>query len=229
MKKDKIRHDFRRQNHSLCVTIFLMQYTDSRLSELMIQVQSGNSSAYEEVLEAAASLTTRFLQRQNIPVIDQDDIVQDVLLGIHNAKKTYTPHNSCLAWIYAIVRFKLADFFRRKYRFNQHEIQDDLDSFLYEDSIERSIETAELRESLNKALDELTPIQRSVVTKMKFEGYSIKEVAAQLGISESNVKINAFRGYKKLHDILSKSREFVLRIFLLGITDYLVNEFIKRI
>ncbi len=59
---------------------------------------------------------------------------------------------------------------------------------------------AELREALN-ALDEK---QRLCVLLHYIEGYSVKEVAAMLGIGESAAKLRLMRGRRRLKEMLSE-------------------------
>lgn len=62
----------------------------------------------------------------------------------------------------------------------------------------------ELKDSLDNALKQLSPIQKEVVLLRDYEGYSYKEIAEIASITEAQVKVYIFRARKKMHKILSQ-------------------------
>jgi RNA polymerase sigma-70 factor (ECF subfamily) len=56
---------------------------------------------------------------------------------------------------------------------------------------------------LRRALDDLAPLDRMVVTLLHLEERSVKETAGLLDMSVANVKVRAFRARRKLRDALS--------------------------
>lgn len=58
------------------------------------------------------------------------------------------------------------------------------------------------REILGRALERLAPSERMVIVLLELEEYSVREVAALTGWSESNVKVRAFRARQALKAIL---------------------------
>jgi RNA polymerase sigma-70 factor (ECF subfamily) len=57
---------------------------------------------------------------------------------------------------------------------------------------------ADIRETLARAVAALPRIQREIVSLLKYEDLSVRDVAARLGMSEAAVKASAHRGYKLL-------------------------------
>ena len=104
---------------------------------------------------------------------------------------------------------------------------DDLTLFLCEDQFQMTLENEEKKEALDKALESINPMQKQVIIRMKVHNQSIKEVAAGLNLTESNVKVLAFRGYKALHHILSSSANFNICIFCSCIHDLTIKELQK--
>jgi RNA polymerase sigma factor (sigma-70 family) len=58
--------------------------------------------------------------------------------------------------------------------------------------------SSDVREALARAVAALPRVQREVVSLMKCEDLSVREVAARLGMTEAAVKATAHRGYKVL-------------------------------
>ena len=50
---------------------------------------------------------------------------------------------------------------------------------------------------------QLSPAQRLVVERLKLDELSVKQVAKETGLSESNVKVIAHRGYAALKRLLA--------------------------
>ncbi len=63
----------------------------------------------------------------------------------------------------------------------------------------------DLRSLLNKALDLLPEIQKSVVLLRDYEGYDYKEIGDITGLSESQVKVYIFRARQALKEYLVKA------------------------
>ncbi|MFM8535577.1 MAG: sigma factor-like helix-turn-helix DNA-binding protein [Acidimicrobiia bacterium] len=59
------------------------------------------------------------------------------------------------------------------------------------------------RDDLAQAMRSLTPTQRLVIERLRLDEVSVKDVARETGLSESNVKITAHRGYAALKRLLS--------------------------
>jgi len=63
----------------------------------------------------------------------------------------------------------------------------------------------DMRTILNKALDLLPEIQKSVVLLRDHEGYDYKEIGGITGLSESQVKVYIFRARQALKEYLVKA------------------------
>jgi RNA polymerase sigma-70 factor (ECF subfamily) len=64
----------------------------------------------------------------------------------------------------------------------------------------------ELRDAIQLALDQLTPIQRTVVLLRDHEGYAYDEIGEMTDLSASQVKVYIFRARKKLQLQLQQFR-----------------------
>jgi RNA polymerase sigma-70 factor (ECF subfamily) len=62
-----------------------------------------------------------------------------------------------------------------------------------------------IRETLARAVSRLPRVQREVVSLLKYEDLSVREVAIRLGMSEGAVKVTAHRGYRVLRKTVGAS------------------------
>jgi RNA polymerase sigma-70 factor (ECF subfamily) len=63
---------------------------------------------------------------------------------------------------------------------------------------------SDLKEILNKGLDQLPEVQKSVLLLRDYEGYDYAEIGNILGLSESQVKVYIFRARNFLKNYIGK-------------------------
>lgn len=162
---------------------------ENELARLMRAAIDGNERAYGEFLRRAACLVRAFARRKVAQGrIDPEDIVQETLLAIHMKRHTWRNDAPVTPWLYAIARYKLIDAFRRLGR----RIEIDIDE-IAEAIAEPQVESARDWE-IDRALESLSPGQRSVVAAVSVDGRSISETARNLGKSETAVRVALHRG-----------------------------------
>src|SRR6266498_1323663 len=163
----------------------------------MLRAQQGDQGAYEDLLRLLAQDSRGFAGRRVGWAEWTEDVVQEVLLTVHRARQTYDPARPFAPWFYAIINSRLIDALRSRRRVTMREIPDE-EMLAQQAAPSREGAGGELREALARAVSHLPRVQREVVSLLKYEDLSVREVASQLGMSESAVKTTAHRGYKML-------------------------------
>ncbi|MGX1021480.1 RNA polymerase sigma-70 factor (ECF subfamily) [Pseudomonas sp. Y3 TE3536] len=131
----------------------LLAARETQLQGLLLRGLAGDAQAYREFLAALALHVRGFLKRrlQQRPA-EVEDLLQEVLLAVHNARQTYQPQQPLTAWVQAIARYKLADYLRRYAHHDAlHDLLDD-DSDLFAASDEAP---AQASRDLGKLLGQL--------------------------------------------------------------------------
>jgi RNA polymerase sigma-70 factor, ECF subfamily len=169
---------------------------EQQLGRLMTQAQDGDREAYEVLLSRVATLVRGYVRRRVGDVAWGDDVVQECLMAIHRARHTYDPARAFAPWMYAIAQNRLIDALRQKKRLLLREVQPDV-SWM-EPGVRPRQERDLILQDVRRAVAGLPANQRQVVELLKFEDKSVRDVAVQLGMSESNVKVTAHRGYRAL-------------------------------
>jgi RNA polymerase sigma-70 factor (ECF subfamily) len=169
---------------------------ETRLRTLFLQGTAGDDAAYRAFLQATAAHLRAFLRRRLSSWPDEvEDLVQESLLAIHNQRATYDVNAPLTAWMVAIAKYKLIDWLRRHAR--RETLNDPLDEenelFSTADS-----DAHEAQRDLNKVLALLPEQQRAAILHTKVDGWSVKETAIALKISEASVKVAVHRGLKAL-------------------------------
>ncbi len=113
-------------------------------------------------------------------------------------------------WLTVISIRTCKDFWRKKYA------QKDMPMSSFSEETEQTIEQGidyrtpednilgeEKYKMLMKAMEYLKPVERTIISMMYAEERSVAEIASITGMTESNVKVTAFRARKKLSEILN--------------------------
>jgi RNA polymerase sigma-70 factor (ECF subfamily) len=170
--------------------------SEEHLKALLLCGLAGDTASYHAFLKALSSHLRAFLRGRLARLPNEvEDLVQETLLAVHNQRHTYDHSQPLRAWVYAIARYKLIDWLRR--RSTRDALNDPLDA---ESAVFARSETdaLEARRDIAKLLACLPDRQRLPIMHMKLEGLSVVEAARRTGMSESAVKVGVHRGLKAL-------------------------------
>ncbi|WP_300544548.1 sigma-70 family RNA polymerase sigma factor [Maricaulis sp.] len=178
------------------MTVVTERY-EAQLRSLMVASQAGDAAAYRTLLrDVQQRLTGYFRQRAGDPSA-VEDLVQETLMAIHVKRDTYDPGQPLTAWIYAIARYKLVDFYRAHRRRASLPLDDEAQFLAAADPAQGA---AMARLDLDRAMAELSAPQAEALRLTKVEGLSVEEAAARSGRGVSAIKVNVHRGLKALRD-----------------------------
>jgi RNA polymerase sigma-70 factor (ECF subfamily) len=169
---------------------------EERLRTLLDRSLEGDAPSYRVFLQdLTGHLRALLRKRLHLRPHDIEDVVQEVLLAVHNGRHTWRPDEPLTAWINAIARYKLTDYLRaRSRREALHEpLDDEVEIFASSDT-----EPADARRDLHKLLAQLPDRQRLPIVHVKLQGLSVEETSRLTGLSESAVKVGVHRGLRAL-------------------------------
>jgi RNA polymerase sigma factor (sigma-70 family) len=169
---------------------------EERLRSLMLPSLAGDGAAYRMFLDELTTHLRSYLRRRLRGLPDEvEDLLQELLLAVHNKRHTYDPKQPLTAWVQAIARYKLVDLLRRRSRTTV--LNDPLDE---DDQVfaTTASDAAAAQYDVAKLLRGLPERQRLPILYVKIEGASVTDTAARTGMSESAVKVGIHRGLKAL-------------------------------
>jgi RNA polymerase sigma-70 factor, ECF subfamily len=173
-----------------------MQLIEERLRSLMLPSLAGDAAAYRIFLDELTTHLRSYLRRRLTGFPDEvEDLLQELLLAVHNKRHTYDPKQPLTAWVQAIARYKLVDLLRRRSRSNA--LTDPLDG---DDQVfaATASDAADAKYDVEKLLRGLPDRQRLPILYVKIEGASVTDTAIRTGMSVSAVKVGIHRGLKAL-------------------------------
>lgn len=170
--------------------------SEERLKGLLLRGLAGDAPAYHSFLKELTGYLRAFLRKRLGRLPDEvEDLVQESLLAVHIQRHTYDPSQPLTPWVYALARYKLIDFLRRRERTDllHDPLDEESEVFATTDGA-----AAEAQRDLGKLLEGLPDRQRLPILHVKIEGLSVAETAQRTGMSESAVKVGVHRGLKAL-------------------------------
>jgi RNA polymerase sigma-70 factor (ECF subfamily) len=180
--------------------------TDRRRAAWMVAAQAGDRAAYEALLRDCIPFIQRVARGQGVPSDFVDDVVQETLLTIHQARQTYDPNRSFTAWLRTIAQRRAIDGLRRGGRTRKREVHA---PFAYEIQSDPSGDPEEAaiqidhNEALNLAVGKLSTRQREAVEHLALQGQSLAQAATATGKSAGSLRVNWHRALKTLRAQLS--------------------------
>lgn len=165
-----------------------------KLKLLLNQSMKGDRASYESFLELSSVLIKRYLkqlggrhaQRETV-----EDLLQEVLITLHEKKHTYREDRAFLPWLYAIIRHRYIDYYRSRKRVPTQTSLEEMGDLIGDSEQLPSFDMEEI-------MSLLTPKQKEMLYLVKVEGQSYKEAAATLSMSVSAVKVGVHRLVKSL-------------------------------
>lgn len=174
---------------------------EAQATHLMRLANTGDETAYAEVLSMLATATKRFARGRAGGVAWLDDVVQETLISIHRARHTWDPSRPLAPWFYAIASHRFVDVWRRERRVASRELRHEVLEAPGPQSPAIESDGVDMP-AVYAALAALPPRQRDIVEGLKLRENTVRGLAAQHQMSESAVKVMAHRGYKRLRHLL---------------------------
>jgi len=167
-------------------------YLASKINAADRPIGAGDGSAATAVLDELETVYGFIYSRVGNRA-DAEDLTQQVALKALPRIRGGTPAPAVRAYLYATARSVLATFWTGRARLPEAELPDD---FWVEAGGQALVPPAETVASLVRILGGLTPGQRQVLELRFLRGYSLREVAAEMGKSVGSIKVMQLRALR---------------------------------
>ncbi|MEO9870251.1 RNA polymerase sigma factor [Ekhidna sp.] len=135
---------------------------------------------------------------------DAEEVVQDTFVKAYRSLSQFRGEAAFSTWLIRIAYFGCLTRFRLKVHDKVSIEKAETSHAAGEDGPSRKLDLDDRSAILAKALDQLKPDERSVVTLFYYSESSIKEISEVTDLTISNVKILLHRSRKKLLEILKE-------------------------
>ena len=183
-----------------------MEATDLAAVE---RTRAGDTAAFRVLVERYGRSVFRLAFRMTANEFDAEDVVQETFLRAYKQLDSYESRSSFSTWLYRIAANYSLDLIRSRKRhasrraLESSEEEDLLDSIKATDpSQDRIYYSTQVKQRLEAALALLTDQERTAFLLRHFEGKSIEEIGAILGLGVSATKNSIFRAVRKVREAL---------------------------
>ncbi len=134
---------------------------------------------------------------------DAEDLTAQVFMKATQSLKVEQDEQSQLAWLYQVARTTIADHWRIYYKGSVVSLDEMQEANGYQEFVEGPEPSAPPEpedpavQKVGAILERLPENYRQVLTFRFLHGYSLKETAAAMNISEGNVKVLQYRALQK--------------------------------
>ena len=156
---------------------------------------------FEDWLSQHKGLIFKIVRAYAFTVADQGDLFQEIVIQVWHSVPAFRKESAVTTWLYRVSLNTAIKWTKKERKHNQSEALEGVQHILEEGRMQTDERLTWLYEEIYK-LDE---IDRSI-TLLLLEGFSYKEMASILGITESNVGVKINR-VKKLLIIKSKKHD----------------------
>lgn len=196
----------------------MMNVIDSEKPEnlLVKQASEGNMQAYEELIRAYQKKVYNIAFRMMGNSEDAEDIAQETFIKVYRSLSKFRGDSAFSTWLYRIATNISIDQLRKKknrmvvYIDNNVEGEEgDIQRQLKDDSPspEDIAETKELKNTVQNAINRLSPDHKAVIVLRDIKGLQYDEIARILNCPEGTIKSRINRARLSLHSLLSGNRE----------------------
>lgn len=186
------------------------KYKNFDTSDLVINAQSGDNLAMDELIRRYESYIYMRLYQLDPQNENIKDLMQDVMLRVARSLKNLKNPKRFQSWLSQIITNIFFDELRKKRR-KMNTVS--IDSFFFEeeensknekelecpkDSPDKCSETSEMQRIIRRAISELEEPYRAAIVLRELQGFSYDEIANATGASVGTVKSRIARARQKL-------------------------------
>ena len=174
-------------------------------SQLVERLKAGDQAALEAIFNLYGKMLYGVAPRILGEAADTEEVIQDVFWTVYCKAKSFKGEAQFSTWLYRLTVNAALGRVRRSKKKKEIEYGAFLPKFQkdghhlvrpvvdWSDTLDEKYARRELHALLGRALDQLKPVDKSVVVLSDLEGLSDKETAAALGLTVAAVKTRLHR------------------------------------
>ena len=172
-----------------------------QLNALLSLLRKGKTDALDDIYQEIGRRMYA-LARGIVGPTDADDVMQESFLKIARGIRSFREDTNGYAWVMRIVRNTAFDVLRKR----KQRAEENLDAFFHltdeRYSPERRVEALALEEALQKLNEE----ERKMIYYRYYLDFTVREIAAETGMSKSAAARQAQNAEEKLKKLLKEGQ-----------------------
>jgi RNA polymerase sigma-70 factor, ECF subfamily len=185
---------------------------ETEAAAVLARARQGDHEAFRALVDEHSRSVFRLAYRMTGNQQDAEDVVQESFLRAYRQLGRFEARANFGTWLYRITANCAVDLMRSRQARRDQSHAESLEvtgPFVVSDGAgpERLAASAEIERRVNRAMDQLSPIERAAFTLRHYEGRTIDEIARALGLRTSAAKHSVFRAVRKLRIALTPLRQ----------------------
>jgi RNA polymerase sigma-70 factor (ECF subfamily) len=141
---------------------------------------SCGSITAQAIFREHAAFVLRVVRRLGVAPRDVEDVAQEVFVIVHRKLHTFNGESSVRTWLFGIAS-RVASDHRRRAHVRRESLDGELPQQISEPAQAQAVHDRQLRQALDRALDELDDAKRAVFVLYEMEGVPMTEIAESQG------------------------------------------------
>jgi len=175
-------------------------------SDVIERLKTGDQEAFEAIFNLYAPKLYNVALRILGEAADTEEVIQDVFWTVYRKAKSFQGKSQFSTWLYRLtVNAALGRIRRSRSKIKEVEYDEYLPKFQddghhlvrpvvdWSDTLEEKYAQREIQQLLEGAVNQMKPLDKSVVVLSDLEGMADKEIAAATGLTVSAVKTRLHR------------------------------------
>ena len=156
---------------------------------------------YNDCVDAHADGVYRFILKNLQHTEDARDIVQTAFEKMWKNRDAVV-RETAKSYLFTVAYHQMIDHIRKSKKMKL------TDSFSEDSRVSREVSTS-LKRELEMALQQLTPLQKSLILLKDYEGYTYDEIGKITALNPSQVKVYLHRARLQLRDFVGKPENII--------------------
>jgi RNA polymerase sigma-70 factor (family 1) len=190
-----------------------MQHTDL---ELFILISAGDEYAFRQFFHKYNEVLFPFIVSLVKSDNDAREIMQDVFLKLWTQRASLSKIDNPGGWLRTVATNVAYDFLRQQARYEIRLTKFEAAQAHSDDDFWQKLDAKEARKVVNEALRKLPFRRRQIFQLNKIEGFTRKEIAEKLNISENTVRNQLVDAVEFVQNYLRKNIVTIILFFLLS-------------
>lgn len=176
------------------------------MEELLEMAISGDSNAFEELMNDYMNNIYNYILLKISNKEDVKDVLQETILATWKGLKKFKKESSFKTWVIGIAKYKIMDFYRRKYNNSSFEILETevINTIEYsEDGTDNILDRIDIENSISS----LDKSQRELLFLIFNCQFTYSEIENMTGIPKGTIKSRFYYLKKELRPQLEEGRD----------------------
>lgn len=177
-------------------------------SNIITRILSGKTNEFTYFLDKYGQQVYNLIVRIVKSEADAEELTEDTFMKCFEKLSSFNEKSSFSTWLYRIA-YNTAISFTRKKELEVNVYDENIWNILSDTEVDDTMdnESEENILKLQKALTQLSPDERALITLFYEQGKSIQDIQQILNVKESFIKVKLYRTRKKLYVLMKKEEE----------------------